>query len=120
MTHTKQHIKKVKRKYDQRKGKVNEQVKCHNPLFRLLVNRSNKFMVAQIIDQSWKTIVMLSDRWLSGETKTQRAYTLGEAIAKLAKDKWVKEQIAFDRNGYLYHGRVKNVCEWARAWWLQV
>jgi large subunit ribosomal protein L18 len=45
--------------------------------------------------------------------KTEEAKAVGAALAKALKDKGI-EQIIFDRNGYLYHGRVKALAEGAR------
>jgi large subunit ribosomal protein L18 len=46
-------------------------------------------------------------------TKTDEAKAVGAALAKVLKEKGI-EQIIFDRNGYLYHGRVKALAEGAR------
>jgi large subunit ribosomal protein L18 len=50
--------------------------------------------------------------------KIEMAKKVGEDIAKVALEKWVNE-IVFDRGGFLYHGRVKALAEWARAGWLK-
>ena len=85
---------------------------------RLAVFRSNKEIYAQIIDDvNGKTISAASSRDkdidTSGLNKAEAAKMVGKAIA----DKAVKagvETIAFDRGGYLYHGRVKSLAEGAR------
>jgi large subunit ribosomal protein L18 len=85
---------------------------------RLSVFRSNKEIYAQIVDDvTGKTIAAASsrDKDISKEkgTKTEIAKLVGKAIG----DKAVKagvESIAFDRGGYLYHGRVKSLAEGAR------
>jgi large subunit ribosomal protein L18 len=46
-------------------------------------------------------------------TKTDKAALVGKLIAQRAKDKGI-ETIAFDRGGYLYHGRIKSLAEGAR------
>jgi large subunit ribosomal protein L18 len=46
-------------------------------------------------------------------SKTDEAKAVGAALAKVLKDKGI-DQIIFDRNGYLYHGRVKALAEGAR------
>lgn len=85
---------------------------------RLAVFRSNKEIYAQVIDDnSGKTLAAASskDKALSKAkgTKTEIANEVGKAIAEKAKKAGV-EQVAFDRGGYLYHGRVKSLAEGAR------
>ncbi len=87
---------------------------------RLCVYRSNKHIYAQIIDdQSERTLVAASTlskelaSSLESTGTTQAARKVGELIAKKAKDARI-EKVLFDRNGFLYHGRVKAVAEGAR------
>ena len=87
---------------------------------RLCVSRSLKNISAQIIDDtSHKVITGIStlDKDLRKKLKSggnlEAATVLGEAIAALAQKKGIKK-VAFDRGGYLYHGRVKAVAEAAR------
>lgn len=85
---------------------------------RLNVYRSNKHIYAQIIDDvKGETLVQASskDKDIASDStsKVDLATKVGEAIAKKASDKGIKE-IVFDRGGYLYHGRVKALAEAAR------
>ncbi len=85
---------------------------------RLIVYRSLKHIYAQIIDDTAnKTIVSASSAEKSFAdvkgTKKDIALKVGEAIAKKAMEKGIKK-IVFDRNGYKYHGRVKNLADAAR------
>ena len=85
---------------------------------RLSVFRSNKEIYAQIIDDTTgKTLAAASskDKALSKAkgSKTEIANEVGKAIAEKAAKAGV-EQVAFDRGGYLYHGRVKSLAEGAR------
>ncbi len=85
---------------------------------RLAVFRSNKEIYAQLIDDvTGKTITAASSRDKDIETskvnKTEAANLVGKSIAKKAIKAGV-ESIAFDRGGYLYHGRVKSLAEGAR------
>lgn len=87
---------------------------------RLSVFRSNKQIYAQLIDDvEGKTICQASslDKEIAeqakGKTKIEQAGLVGKAIAEKAKAAGV-ETVAFDRNGYLYHGRVKQLAESAR------
>lgn len=87
---------------------------------RLTVFRSNKQIYAQVIDdQSGKTLAAASsaDKAMTeatkGLNKTQVATLVGKAVAEKAVAAGVSS-VAFDRNGYLYHGRVKQLADAAR------
>lgn len=85
---------------------------------RLSVFRSNSDIYAQIIDDSnGVTLASASSRQkdISSQSgvKTEKSKMVGEAIAKKAIDLGIKK-VVFDRNGYIYHGRVKAVAEGAR------
>ena len=85
---------------------------------RLCVFRSNKNISAQIIDDvNGNTLVSAStlEKDLKGENggNKEAAKKVGELIAKRALDKGI-EDVAFDRGGFLYHGRVKELAEGAR------
>ena len=85
---------------------------------RLTVFRSNKEIYAQIIDDtSSKTIVASSskdkDLKLKTTNKIEVSKIVGDSIAKKALKAGVKN-VSFDRNGYLYHGRVKSLANGAR------
>lgn len=81
---------------------------------RLTVFRSNKQIYAQVIDdQAGKTIVAASSAGIESAPKTEIAGKVGEIIAKKAQEAGITTVI-FDRNGYLYHGRVKALAEAAR------
>ncbi|MGA1225663.1 MAG: 50S ribosomal protein L18 [Tamlana sp.] len=85
---------------------------------RLTVFRSNKEIYAQIVDDvTGKTISASSsrDKDISSAkaTKIEVAALVGKAIAEKALKAGI-ETIAFDRGGYLYHGRVKSLADGAR------
>ncbi len=82
---------------------------------RLSVFRSNKEIYAQLInDVDGVTLVAASsrDKEIAG-SKAETAAAVGKAIAEKASKVGV-ETIAFDRNGYLYHGRVKVLADAVR------
>ena len=84
---------------------------------RLAVFRSNKEIYAQIINDATGTTLMAAsskqkDIKATG-TKTEIASEVGKAIAEKAVKAGITK-IAFDRGGYLYHGRVKALAEAAR------
>lgn len=87
---------------------------------RLCVYRSNKNISVQIIDDiNGVTLASASslDKDLKGEIENggnkEAARKVGEAIAKRALEKGI-EDVAFDRGGFLYHGRVKELADGAR------
>jgi large subunit ribosomal protein L18 len=83
---------------------------------RLSVFRSNKQIYVQIIDdREGRTLAAagsLGDDAAKG-AKIEQAAAVGKMIAEKAKAAGI-EQVVFDRNGYLYHGRVKTLAEAAR------
>ena len=87
---------------------------------RLCVYRSNKNISCQIVDDV-NGVTLAAASSLDKELKADIAYggnkeaakKVGEAIAKRAADKGISE-VAFDRGGYIYHGRVKELAEGAR------
>jgi len=85
---------------------------------RVSVFRSNKEIYASIIDDT-KGVTILSassrEKALANVkgTKTEIAATVGKALAEKAVKAGI-EIVTFDRNGYLYHGRVKALAEAAR------
>jgi len=90
----------------------------------LTVFRSSKHTYAQLVENiSGKTLGSVStrDRSLvdaSASGNMDAAKKVGEAIAKIAKEKSI-DQVVFNRNGFLFHGRVKAVAEGAREAGLQ-
>ncbi|SHE71432.1 50S ribosomal protein L18 [Caloramator proteoclasticus] len=87
---------------------------------RLNVYRSEKHIYAQIInDEMGVTLVAASslDKELKGKlacgSNKEAARVVGELVAKRALEKGIKK-VVFDRGGYIYHGRVKELAEAAR------
>ncbi len=91
---------------------------------RLTIFRSNKYVYAQVIDDSQgKTLVSASlteiKKLHEKKAKVASAFELGEYLAKEA----VKQNIlkvVFDRKGYRYHGRVKSLADGARKGGLEL
>ena len=80
---------------------------------RMTVFRSNKEIYVQLIDDlAGKTLATASPKGLEG-TKKEQAAQVGELIAKKAQEAGITA-VVFDRNGYLYHGRVKELADAAR------
>jgi large subunit ribosomal protein L18 len=81
---------------------------------RLCVYRSGKHMYAQIInDVTGNTIVSVSSLGKEDKSGIEMAKLVGVEVAKAASSKNIKS-VVFDRNGYLYHGRVKSLADGAR------
>ncbi|MBE9474870.1 MAG: 50S ribosomal protein L18 [Chloroflexi bacterium] len=92
---------------------------------RLNVFRSLSEIYAQVIDdEAEKTLVSASSidnelrKDMSGKTKTEQAKIVGQALAERARSAGI-EQVAFDRSGYRYLGRVKALADGAREGGLQ-
>jgi large subunit ribosomal protein L18 len=84
---------------------------------RLSVFRSNKGIYAQIIDDvTGKTLVSassLSKDFSATGNKIEQSAAVGKLVAEKAVAAGIKD-VVFDRNGYLYHGRVKSLADGAR------
>ena len=81
---------------------------------RLSVFRSNKQIYAQVInDLTGATLASASSLGMEKMPKQEQAQKVGELVAEKAKAAGV-ESVVFDRNGYLYHGRVKELADGAR------
>lgn len=83
---------------------------------RLAVHRSNKGVQAQVIDdRAGRTLASAS--WTEADIRTaprsERAAKVGELVAQRAKEAGITS-VVFDRGGYLYHGRVRELAEHAR------
>jgi len=85
---------------------------------RLSIFRSNKQIYAQLVnDVDGSTLLAVSslNKEISGKegNKSEQAAQVGKALAEKAKAAGI-ENVVFDRNGYLYHGRVKQLADAAR------
>ena len=81
---------------------------------RLTVFRSNKGIYVQAVnDLEGKTIVSASSKGITEGTKSEIAAKVGETVAKKCIEAGITE-VVFDRNGYLFHGRVKALADGAR------
>lgn len=101
-----------------RQKRVRAKVKGTASRPRLCVFRSLKNISVQLIDDE-KQVTLVSASTLDKEVKTkasniEAATEVGTLIAKRALEKNIKT-VVFDRNGYLYHGKVEAVAKAARA-----
>jgi large subunit ribosomal protein L18 len=85
---------------------------------RMSVFRSNKEIYAQLIDDaSGNTLLAVSSLDKSISTLKGNKVEKAQAVGKLVAEKAIAagfDSVAFDRNGYLYHGRVKSIADGAR------
>ncbi len=85
---------------------------------RLSVFKSNKAIIAQLIDdEKGATIAAMSSNDVKGK-KTEQAQKVGAELAKKAKEAGITK-VVFDRGGFIYTGRVKALAEAAREGGLQ-
>ena len=118
MSYLKNKLQDKIRKYLRRKNKVNSKIKSLNPDYRLLVERSNLYVKAQVLDANGNVVAVCTDKVATGTTKTERAASAGEAFAAVLKEKNVSS-LTFDRNGFLYHGRIKAFADGLRKGGIQ-
>ena len=103
-----------------RQRRIRKRIKGTAGRPRLCVFRSAKHIYAQIIDDS-RGLTLVSASSTEPDLRQQDdfgnkvalAAFVGKQIGQRAKEKGIK-QVVFDRNGFLYHGRVKAVSEGAR------
>ena len=104
------------------KRRVRGQISGTQASPRLSVYKSNKEIYAQLIDdKEGKTLVFASSREKEVNakgTKTEVAAAVGKRIAEKAKAAGY-EKVVFDRNGFVYHGRIKALADGAREGGLQ-
>lgn len=101
-----------------RHARIRKRISGTPEMPRLVVTRSNRHMVAQVIDDT-KGITLVSESTLMSDfadfqgTKVEAAKKVGELIAKKALEVGITA-VVFDRGGNKYHGRVAAVAEGAR------
>jgi large subunit ribosomal protein L18 len=107
-------------KRERRKHSIRKKVSGTSQRPRLSVFRSSKHIYAQVIDdvahQTIATASTLDEQLipqLAGLKKAEKAKKIGAAIAERLKAKGI-EMVVFDRNGYIYHGRVMALADAAR------
>jgi large subunit ribosomal protein L18 len=100
------------------KHRIRKKISGSNERPRLTIFRSNKQIYVQIVDDlSGKTLMSVSslDKSIieNKVKKTEQAKLVGKLAADKSKEAGINE-VVFDRNGYLYHGRVKAFADAAR------
>jgi len=107
-------------KRDLRRGRVRKKVRGTDQRPRLSVYRSLHHIYVQVIsDETGATLVSASSAArelrdsLTSHRSVSTAKAIGKAIADRCREKGI-DRVIFDRNGFLYHGRVKALAEAAR------
>lgn len=101
---------------EKKKLKIRKKVMGSSERPRLCIFRSTKHVYAQVIDDTTgQTLVSASTLDTDGVKGANKdaCSAIGKEVAKRAVGKNIK-QVVFDRNGYLYHGRVKALADAAR------
>lgn len=113
LSHSKEHARQ------RRKIRIRKKIFGSSVRPRLVVYRSNLHIYAQIVDDesgstlaSTSTLVLKKNDSKAACNKVG-ADLVGKEIARLAKEKSIS-RVVFDRNGYIYHGRIKAVADGAR------
>ena len=108
-----------KKRFSRRRIRIKNKVKKNSNLLRLCISRSNKNFYAQIIDDSKGHTLVAMSTLSEGfpEMKNcgnlEAAKSLGKLLAEKAAANGIKK-VVFDRNGYLYHGKIKAFADSAR------
>jgi large subunit ribosomal protein L18 len=105
---------------ERRKLRIRKKITGTDARPRMSVFRSAKHIYAQVVnDVKGQTIAHVSTLskdvkgTIGDDNKSDAAKKVGEAVAKVLLAKGIKK-VVFDRNGYLYHGRIKALAEAAR------
>lgn len=111
-------VKNMQNKNEKRirlKKKIRAKIRGTAERPRLSVFRSNKFIYAQVInDTTGTTLAEASDLKMKEGKKMERAKKVGRAIGELSLKAKIN-RVVFDRNGFRYTGRIKLVADEARA-----
>ena len=85
---------------------------------RMTVFRSNKEIYVQLIDDNLGNTLVSASSVKFKKTKSSTKSSIASEVGKIIAEKSIKlgiNRVMFDRNGYLYHGRVKMLAEGARG-----
>lgn len=107
---------KIKSQRERRKRSIRIKIEGNSERPRLTVYKSLKYISAQIVDDS-KGITLVSASSQEKDMKSGKnidvSKEIGKTLANRAKEKNIT-QVIFDRNGYIYHGKVKSLADGAR------
>lgn len=104
----------LKEKRLARHKKIKKKIRGSTQRPRVVVFKSDQHIYAQVVDDDQgKTLISGSDLKLKDGTKVEKAFKVGEELAKKALKKKIKT-VVFDRGGFRYHGRVAALAEGLR------
>ena len=113
------------RKRMKRKGAIRKRIHGTSERPRLSVFRSARYVYAQAIDDTTGRVLASASELeetlksaVAGKAKKERARAIGKAVGERLKAAGVSA-VVFDRNGFIYHGRVKEIADGARDAGLQ-
>jgi large subunit ribosomal protein L18 len=108
------------RKRMKRKGAIRKRITGTSERPRLSVFRSARYVYAQAIDDTTGRVLASAseletqlEKAVTGKPKKQRAREVGKAIGAKLKAAGVTA-VVFDRNGFIFHGRIKEIADGAR------
>ncbi len=110
----------LKERYQRRRYRSKKNTKGTEERPRLVVFRSNRYIYAQVVDDTTgKTIVSASslEKEIKGGLKSSKDKEASKVVGKTIGERLLRkniDKVVFDRNGYLYHGRVKSLADGAR------
>ena len=107
------------KRFKRRRLSIKNKIKTYSDQYRLCISRSNKNFYCQIIDDT-KGVTLISASTLEksfpemkNKGNIEAAKTLGKILAERAVKSYIKK-VTFDRNGFLYHGKIKAFADSAR------
>jgi large subunit ribosomal protein L18 len=110
---------------ERRKLRIRRKISGNDERPRLSVFRSARHIYVQVVDDSHGTTLAAASTLsrdlkgtLESDSKTDAAKKVGALIAKICLERKI-DRVVFDRNGYLYHGRIKALADAAREAGLQ-
>ena len=117
-----------KRKYRHHRShlRVRKKISGTESRPRLAVFKSLRYIYAQVIDDSLGATIAqassndheIATKLKAGKSSREAAKLVGETVAQRARDRGI-ETVVFDRGGYVYHGKVKELADGARSKGLQ-
>lgn len=113
------HIKLTNKKRQRRVARTRVRITGTALRPRLAVHRTNRFMYAQLIDDTAGRTLVAASSSKQKVAKSMDAFAVGESLAQKAAEKDIKTAV-FDRRSYKFHGRVKSVAEGARKGGLKI
>ena len=102
-------------RFERRRARVRAKISGTALRPRLTIFKSHRYLYAQLIDdEAGRTLASADSRKATGKKPVERATEVGAEIAKKAKAAKIGK-VVFDRNGYMYAGKIRMVAEAARA-----